>query len=71
MDVVHEDLCLQHREECGYALGICEVKCVVTCHDATLSEMSSFGKISPGMVPMASMQLVLQTMTTGLKSGLA
>lgn len=33
VDVVHEDLCLQHREECGYALGICEVKCAVTCHD--------------------------------------
>lgn len=33
VDGVHEDLCLQHREECGYALGICKVKCVVTCHD--------------------------------------
>ena len=29
---VHEDLCLQHREECGYAFGVGEVKSVVACH---------------------------------------
>lgn len=33
MDGVREDFCLQHREECPNALGICEVKGVMTRHE--------------------------------------